>query len=70
MSEIKAIREDRMARSKRFTQAEAARIAGVSIPTYRKLEENPENFTFAQAKALAEYLGCSAGDIFLGKMGN
>lgn len=54
-----------MLSSKRYTQAEAARVAGVSVPTYRKLEENPQDITMAQAKALAKYLGCSESDIFL-----
>lgn len=70
MSGLKAIREQRMANSKRYTQAEAAQVIDVSVPTYRKLEENPENITLAQAKALAKYFGCQTGDIFLGLKSN
>lgn len=62
---LKAIRESRMLECKRFTQAEAAGVAGVSVPKYRKLEENPQDITMAQAKALADYLGCSIEDVFV-----
>ena len=74
MSKLKEIREQRfsesISESKRFTQEECAKVAGVSRPTYRKLEEHPEQVTIKQAEKLAEHFGCSTGDIFLGLKGN
>ena len=70
MSKLKEIREQRLSESKRFTQEECAKVAGVSKPTYRKLEEHPEQVTIEQAERLAEHFGCSTGDIFLGLKGN
>ena len=65
MSKLKEIREQRMRESKRYTQAEMARVAGVSRPKYRDLERSPQDLTKRQAEALAAYLGCSERDIFL-----
>lgn len=47
-----------------FSRSTLANVLGVSRPTYVKLEENPEQITYEQAKKLAAYLGCDIGDIF------
>lgn len=64
MSKLKQLREKRLSESKRFTQEGCAKAAGVSKPTYRKLEEHPEQATVEQAEKLAAHLGCSPTDIF------
>lgn len=65
MSKVKDIRVKRQLDAQRFSRGVCAKVCGVSTPTYRKLEEHPENFTKAQAVALAKHLGCSEEDIFL-----
>lgn len=65
MSNLRLIRERRLSESKRFSQEECAKVIGVSMPTYRKLEKHPENLTKAQSTALADHLGCAEEDIFL-----
>lgn len=65
MSRLKEIRTARMAEAKRYSQASLAQVAGVCVPTFRKLEEHPEEFTVKQQQAIAEYFGMSASDIFL-----
>ena len=51
----------------RYTQQQVADLMGISRPTYRKLEENPELMTFNDAKQLAEIFGVSVQDIFFGQ---
>ena len=70
MSKLKEIREKLLSEGKRFTQEECAKVAGVSKPTYRKLEENPSQVTIEQAERLAEHFGCPVSDIFLDNEGN
>ena len=65
MSKLMELREEKQLTARQFTQSAMARIAGVSVPTYRRLEQNPENFTKAQAERIAEHLGCKTDDIFL-----
>ena len=65
MSKLMELREARLQESKQYTQGALARVAGVSVPTYRRLEQSPENFTKAQAERIAEHLGCKTDDIFL-----
>lgn len=65
MGNVLEIREKRLREARMFTQGECAKVVGVSTPTYRKLEQHPENFTKAQAERLAEHLGCKEKDIFL-----
>lgn len=64
MSKLKELREQRKSESKRFTLEECAEVAGVTKPTYMKLEKHPELVTVQQAERLAEHLGCSIEDIF------
>lgn len=64
MSKLKELREQRKSESKRFTLKECAEVAGVTKPTYMKLEEHPELVTVKQAERLAAHLGCSVEDIF------
>ena len=65
MTKLMELRELKQQEAKQFTQSAMARVAGVSVPTYRRLERNPENFTKAQAERIAEHLGCKPADIFL-----
>lgn len=65
MSKLMELREAKHQAARQYTQGAMARVAGVSVPTYRRLERNPENFTKAQAERIAEHLGCKTEDIFL-----
>lgn len=65
MGEVRGLRAIRKARmAKRFGEDAVAHAIGVSKPKYRKIEEDPESMTKAQARALASYLGCSEEDLF------
>lgn len=46
------------------TQEDLAKALGVHIQTYRKYEENPEELTIKQAKALSKILQVPYDDIF------
>ncbi len=48
---------------KEKTQLEVANYLGIHVQTYRKLEENMERTTVAQARKICEFLGCSYDDI-------
>ena len=48
------------------TQKQVATAIDVCVDTYRAIEENPENATIKQAKAISEYLGIPYNDIFFG----
>ena len=50
----------------RYTQQQVADYLGVSRPTYRKLEENPDLLTIRDAKRLAELFKVDVQDIFFG----
>lgn len=69
MSRLQDIREERLReiseQRSRYTAAALAQAAGVSNPTYAKLEKHPENFTQRQQEAIAEYMGMAVEDIFL-----
>lgn len=58
---LREIREERASAAKaeaaRYSKEAMARAAGVSAPTYDRLEEDPERMTLGQARALAEHLG-------------
>lgn len=54
----------RLAKNK--SQEDMAKILGVHVQTYRKLEENPDEATISQAKILSDSLGISYDDIFFG----
>lgn len=62
---LREVRQARAAQARRYTVREASSYMGVSSPTYHKWEENPGKLTLEQAQRLAEYLDCSADDIFL-----
>ena len=64
MSNLKAIREGRMAEASRFTIAAMAEVLGVSVPTYRDREEHPEKLTRGEAEKLAKHLGVGVEDLF------
>lgn len=46
------------------TMAEMAEKMGVCLDTYRKLEQNPEKMTLAQAVLFSRITGIDPGDIF------
>lgn len=46
------------------SQNESANAIGVCLQTYRKLENDPERATIAQAKALASFFGVPYDAIF------
>ena len=51
-------------RRARYSQQQVADQLGVSRPTYRKLEENPEIETIADAKILAKLFDVEVSEIF------
>lgn len=72
MQTLEKIRESRRApfleaasKASEFSQASVAAAMGVSVPTYRKLAENPQMMTVAQLDAVCDYLDCKREDIFL-----
>lgn len=48
-----------------LTQKNVAKRLNIHVQTYRKLEENPDMATVAQAKKLAEILQVPYDEIFL-----
>ena len=64
MPELKEVRTSKAAEAKRFTVKAMADVLGVSEPTYRKFEADPDRLTLAQAKTLAKHLGCRVEDLF------
>jgi DNA-binding XRE family transcriptional regulator len=49
---------------KGLRQEDVAKKIGVYIQTYRKLENNPEDFTISQAKTFSELVGIPYDQIF------
>lgn len=47
------------------TQEDCAKELGISIPTYKNLEDNPNKMNLDQALKLFNYLGLDEEDIFL-----
>lgn len=48
----------------RYTQQNVADYLGVSRPTYRKMEENPEIITIEDARKLSAFFGVDISQIF------
>lgn len=48
----------------RYTQQNVADYLGVSRPTYRKMEENPEIITIEDARKLSGLFGVDVSQIF------
>lgn len=48
----------------RYSKAAVAGVLGISLPTYHKMERNPETITIEDAKKLAELFGVSVSEIF------
>jgi DNA-binding XRE family transcriptional regulator len=46
------------------TQEDMAKLLNVHVQTYRKIEDNPDIVTIAQAKAICEYLDFDYDVIF------
>ena len=53
-------------KKERYTQQQVADYLGVSRPTYRKMEDNPEVVTVEDAKKLSELFRVDIADIFFG----
>ena len=64
MTDLAAIRKDLRAKSRTYTQAEAARVLGVSRKTYNELEQDPKRLTADQIDTLADYFGMKPEEIF------
>jgi DNA-binding XRE family transcriptional regulator len=47
------------------TQDDCAKMLGISIPTYKNLEDNPNKMDLDQALKLFDYIGFDLSDIFL-----
>lgn len=47
------------------TQEDCAKILGISIPTYKNLEDNPNRMDLDQAIKLFNYIDFDLSDIFL-----
>ena len=47
------------------TQEDCARVLGISIPTYKNLEDNPNRMDLDQAIKLFNYIDFDLSDIFL-----
>lgn len=54
-------------KKERYTQQQVADYLGVSRPTYRKMEENPETVTVEDAKKLSRLFRVDIAEIFFGK---
>lgn len=65
MSKLAEIRMERMRERSRYTKANLARVAGVSRPTYDKIEAGLSPAPPGAPERLASYLGCEVSDIFL-----
>lgn len=50
-------------RSKEITQQDMADSLRIHVQTYRKIEENPESATIAQARQIADKLGVDYDDL-------
>ena len=50
----------------RYTQQQVADKLGISRPTYARMEKNPGDITFDEAKKLAELFRVDVKEIFFG----
>ena len=48
----------------RYSQRAAAEELGISIPTYRKLEENPDVMSMGMARRVADLYGVPVRELF------
>lgn len=67
INEIKALSEELKVQRfrKNKTQEECANLLGISIPTYRELEYNPNKLELDQALKLSEFLDWNIFEFFL-----
>ena len=65
MAQGKTLREVR--EESGFTQEYMANELGVSLPTYRKIEEKPETASVLQARRICEILSRNYESIFFGR---
>lgn len=64
MTELAAIRKERQAKAHTYSQAEAAKVLGVSRPHYIELEKDPKRLTAEQISKLADYFDMAPEEIF------
>lgn len=57
------LRLDEWRRARNITQKEMAKALNISLPTYIRLENNPENIKIGQAFIIAKRLDVSLDDI-------
>lgn len=67
---LRKAREERMAAAKaevaRYSLEACAKAAGVSVPTYLKMEADPRGtVTDEQKERLAEHFGCTVRSLFM-----
>lgn len=60
------LRDEAMSEASKYSQETMAAELGVSVPTFKALEENPTSMSVDQLAKACEYLGCDIG-IFLSK---
>lgn len=64
LGELRKLKHDE---AKAYSQTALAKVAGVSLTTYRKIEDGERGVTQEQAKKLADHLGVKPRDIFLNR---
>lgn len=67
MTKLGDVRKKKHDEAKAYSQTALAKVAGVSLSTYRKIEDGERSVTKEQAQRIAEHLGCKPGDIFLNR---
>lgn len=64
MTELATIRKERQKQALTYSQAEAARVLGVSRRHYAELERDPKRLTAEQMDKLADYFGMEPEQLF------
>lgn len=67
MTKLAELRKQKHDEAKAYSQTALAKVVGVSLTTYRKIEDGERGVTQEQAKRLADHLGVRPRDIFLNK---
>ena len=62
------LRLDEWRRARNISQKEMAKALNISLPTYIRLENNPENIKIGQAFIIAKRLDVSLDDIIFAPM--
>ena len=67
MTRLGEVRKRKQDEAKAYSQTSLAKVVGVSLTTYRKIEEGERGVTQEQAEKLADHLGVKPNDIFLNR---